>query len=116
MSRCRFSCPAIFFGLLVLCAHAAEPLPRARPDTVGMSSERLARVAELLRAEIDAGQLPGAVVAVARKGKLVYFESFGHVDKAAGIPMSKDAIFPIASMTKPMVGAGIMQLVERGRI
>src|SRR5437879_12288144 len=55
-------------------------------------------------------------VAVARKGRLAYYESFGYRDKQAGTPMPKDAIFAIASLTKPMVGVGIMQLVEDTRI
>jgi CubicO group peptidase (beta-lactamase class C family) len=99
------------------CAAAAEdPLPRSRPESLGMSSERLERVAQVLRADIEKGRMPGAVIAVARKGRLVYYESFGYLDKAAGTPMPKDAIFAIASMTKPMVGVGIMQLVEESRV
>jgi CubicO group peptidase (beta-lactamase class C family) len=81
-----------------------------------MSSERLERIGQVLRADIERGRLPGAVIAVARKGRLVYYESFGYLDKAAGTPMPKDAIFAIASMTKPMVGVGIMQLVEESRV
>lgn len=101
--------------LLALGA-AADPLPRARPESVGLSSERLERIAQVMRADIERGRLPGAVIAVARKGRLAYYESFGYLDKAAGVPMPKDAIFGIASMTKPMVGVGIMQLVEDTRI
>ena len=94
----------------------SDPLSRARPEAVGMSSERLERLAQVLHADIQKGRLPGAVVAIARKGRLVYFESLGYLDKAAGTPMPKDAIFAIASMTKPMVGVGIMQLVEESRV
>ncbi len=97
-------------------AFANDPLPRARPESVGLSPERLERIAQVLRADIERGKMPGAVIAVARKGRLAYYESFGYLDKAAGVPMSKDAIFAIASMTKPMVGVGIMQLVEESRI
>ena len=97
-------------------AFANDPLPRARPESVGLSPERLERIAQVLRADIDRGKMPGAVIAVARKGRLAYYESFGYLDKAAGVPMSKDAIFAIASMTKPMVGVGFMQLVEESRI
>ena len=78
---------------------AAQTLPVSKPEAAGMSSQRLERVGHVLRAEIEQGRLPGAVVAIARKGKLVYFESFGFLDKGAGIPMPKDAIFNIASMT-----------------
>ena len=108
--------------LLALIAHlfalplAAEPLSRAEPETVGMSSARLARIGEVLRADIERGRIPGAVVAIARKGKIVYFEAFGYRDKAAGVPMTTDTIFSIASMTKPMVTVGALQLYEQGRV
>jgi len=95
---------------------AADPLPRAKPETVGMSSERLARIGEALRADVEKGRLPGAVVAVARKGKLVYYQSFGYLDKDAGTKMQNDAIFSIASMTKPMVAVGALTLLERGQL
>jgi CubicO group peptidase (beta-lactamase class C family) len=101
-------------GLFVssLAALAADPLPRAQPETIGLSSERLARIGKVIDADVERGRLPGMVVAIARKGRLAYYESFGYLDKQAGTPMPKDAIFAIASMTKPMVGVGIMQLVE----
>jgi CubicO group peptidase (beta-lactamase class C family) len=94
----------------------AQPLPTARPEQVGMSSQRLARIAPLLKQEIDAGRLPGAVVMVARKGKLVYSEAIGFQDKDAGTPMKADAIFRIYSMTKPLVSTAAMMLVEDGKI
>ncbi|MBI3638058.1 MAG: beta-lactamase family protein [Candidatus Rokubacteria bacterium] len=95
---------------------AAEPLPTAKPESVGMSSPRLERIGQTLRADIEKGRMPGAVVAIARKGKLVYYEAFGFLDKAAGTPMPKDAIFAIASMTKPLAGVATMLLVEEGKI
>src|SRR5438067_5806868 len=95
-------------------AFAAEPLPRATPESVGMSSKRLARLDEALNAEIEKGRMPGAVIAVARRGKLVYYKAYGWLDKDAGTKMTTDAIFSIASMTKPMVAAGALQLYERG--
>ncbi len=107
---------ALLLMFLAFSAYANDPLPRARPDSVGLSPDRLERIGQVLRADIERGRLPGAVVAIARKGRLVYYESFGYLDKAAGTPMPKDAIFAIASMTKPMVGVGVMQLVEETRI
>ncbi len=95
---------------------AADPLPRAQPQSVGLSPQRLARIGRVVNADIERGRLPGMVVAIARKGRLAYYESFGYLDKPAGTPMPKDAIFAIASMTKPMVGVGVMQLVEDTRI
>jgi CubicO group peptidase (beta-lactamase class C family) len=91
-----------------------DPLPRATPEAAGMSSERLGEIAKRLNADIAAGRIPGAVIAIARKGKLVTFETFGFRDKAAGIAMTKDTIFNIASMTKPMVALAALQLQERG--
>src|SRR5437879_3944522 len=82
-----------------LMAQAADPLPRAKPEEAGLSSERLALIGKAVNAEIARDQLPGAVLAIARRGKLVYFEIFGYRDKAAGAAMPPDAIFPIASMT-----------------
>jgi CubicO group peptidase (beta-lactamase class C family) len=95
---------------------STDPLPRAKPEDVGMSSERLADIAKTLTADIANGRMPGAVLAVARHGKLVYFEAFGYRDKAANAPMTTDAIFNIASMTKPMTAVAALQLYERGRL
>jgi CubicO group peptidase (beta-lactamase class C family) len=103
--------------LVVLAAPAVgQSLPVGAPEDVGMSSERLRLIGEVLRSEIDQDMIPGAVVAVARRGRLVYHESFGYLDKAAGTPMPRDAIFPIASLTKPIVAAASMILLEEGRL
>src|SRR5262249_306016 len=90
--------------------------PRGQPADVGMSAERLGLIRRAVEAEIAAGQMPGAVLAIARHGKLVYFEAFGYRDKAAGAPMTTDAIFSIASMTKPMVAVAALQLYEQGKL
>jgi CubicO group peptidase (beta-lactamase class C family) len=110
-------------GLVALClvasatgAFADDPLPRARPESVGMSSERLERIGRVINEHIERNHLPGMVVAVARKGKLVYFEAFGWRDKQAGVKMTTDTIFSLASMTKPMVGVATMALYEEGRL
>jgi CubicO group peptidase (beta-lactamase class C family) len=97
-------------------ANADEPLPRAKPEAVGMSSERLAAIAKVIDGEVAANRLPGGVLAVARRGRLVHFEAYGYLDKAAGTPMRTDAIFNIASMTKPMVAVAGLQLYEQGRL
>jgi len=97
-------------------AFAQEPFPRGQPAEVGLSAERLALIRRSVEAEIAAGQMPGAVLAIARHGKLVYFEAFGYRDKAAGVPMTTDSIFRVASMTKPMVAVGALQLLEQGRL
>ena len=97
-------------------AHARDPLPRAEPESVGMSSERLARIAQVINGRIEDGHLPGMVVGVARKGKLVYFEAFGWRDKQSGARMTTDTIFSLASMTKPMVSVAAMSLYEEGQL
>ena len=102
--------------LLNFSVFAAEPLPVTKPEAVGLSSAQLARIGSTLKADIDKGRIPGAVIAIARKGKLAYYEALGYTDKDAGTPMTKDAIFAIASMTKPMVGVAIMQLMEHTRL
>jgi len=97
-------------------AFAEDPLPRAKPEDVGMSSERLARIETTLKADIEAGRIPGAVIAVARHGKLVMLDAYGWRDKAANLPMTTDTIFNIASMTKPMTTVGALMLYEQGKI
>jgi len=97
-------------------AFADDPLPRAKPEDVGMSSERLARISATLKADIDAGRIPGAVIAIARHGKLVALDAYGWRDKAAGVAMTTDTIFNIASMTKPMTTVGALMLYEQGKI
>ena len=78
--------------------------------------ERSARIARAFQADIDRGAIPGAVVLIARNGKLAYLEALGHRDHEKRLPMTKDAIFRIASMTKPMVSCAVMMLAEEGRI
>jgi CubicO group peptidase (beta-lactamase class C family) len=108
---------AIALGLLASgAAFAEDPLPRAKPEEVGFSSERLARIGETLSADIEAGRIPGAVIAIARHGKLVALDAYGWRDKAAGIAMTTDTIFNIASMTKPMTTVGALMLYEQGKI
>ncbi|MFO1321403.1 MAG: serine hydrolase domain-containing protein [Burkholderiales bacterium] len=103
----------------LFCASAvawAQSLSPAAPESVGMSSERLARIGTVLREDIAAGKLPGAVVMVARRGKLVYSEAFGVRDPATGAAMTTDSVFRIYSMTKPLVSVAAMMLVEDGRM
>ncbi len=108
--------PALLLFTALVHAAASDPVPTAKPEDVGLSSARLDRLAQVLRADIDHGRMPGAVIAITRKGKLAYYESFGFTDKAAGTPMSKDAIFALASMTKPMTAVAALMLAERGEL
>lgn len=102
-----------FAATLPMGAQSLEPV---KPEQVGLSSERLERIGKIFNREIEQGKLPGAVVLIARKGHVAYFESFGFRDKAAGTPMTKDSLFEIYSMTKPLVSVAAMTLVEEGRL
>ena len=101
---------------LVPVLSAAQPLPQEAPRSHGFSEEGVARIDRFFEREIAAGRVPGAVVAIARDGKLVYYKSFGYLDKAAGTPMPLDAVFNLASMTKPMTAVGGLVLNEEGRL
>jgi CubicO group peptidase (beta-lactamase class C family) len=107
---------AVLSAAVLSTCVSAQPLPEASPESVGMSSERLTRINSAISREISDGNMPGAVIAVARRGKLVYFESFGYRDKDANVPMPKDAIFPIASMSKAVTSVAALVLFERGEL
>lgn len=104
------------FTLACLPVQAEDPLPRAEPTSVGLVPRRLADIAETLNNDIREGQIPGAVLLIARHGKIGYFRAFGDRDADTKAPMRTDAIFSIASMTKPMVSVGIMMLAEEGKL
>jgi CubicO group peptidase (beta-lactamase class C family) len=106
----------LLFSLFTVTAVFGEPLATAAPEAAGLSTERLSNLNKYLQGDVEAGKLPGAVVAIARKGKLVYLEAIGFKDKPAGAPMTKDAIFRVYSMTKPWTSVAAMMLVEEGRI
>lgn len=89
-------------------------LPMADPEAVGFSSERLARIGSSMQKYIDKRMVPGVLTVVARHGKIVHFESRGLMDVEADKPMSGDAIFRLASMTKPIACIGLMMLYEEG--
>lgn len=95
---------------------AAQPLPVASPEAAGVSAQRLHNIDDFFAREIEQHRVPGAVVAVAREGKLVYFKAFGVQDPATGAPMRTDTMFQLASMTKPQVAVGALALTERGRL
>ena len=109
------ACAVVAVATLTTRPRAAEELPMASPETVGMSSERLARVDEYFQRFIDDNQIAGAVALVARHGKVVHHSAVGWKHKEADLPMTTDAIFTMMSMTKPIVSAGLMMLFEEGR-
>ena len=85
-------------------------------EEVGFSSERFARLTKFFQAEIDKKAIPGATLLVTREGKPVYFQALGYQDREKGIPMKPEAIFRIASMTKPVTSVAVMMLAEEGKI
>jgi CubicO group peptidase (beta-lactamase class C family) len=103
-------------AVLPVSARELQALATATPEQVGMSGERLGRITATLKKEIADGRLPGAVVMVARKGKIVYSDAIGFQDKGAQTPMKVDTIFRIYSMTKPIASVAAMMLVEDGVI
>jgi CubicO group peptidase (beta-lactamase class C family) len=106
--------PVALAWMVVASVAAAEGLPNAKPEEVGLSSERLDRLAQMLRANIAAAEIPGAVLLIARHSKIAYFETFGLLDPQAKTPMRKDAIFRIYSMSKPITTVAAMMLFENG--
>jgi CubicO group peptidase (beta-lactamase class C family) len=87
-----------------------------RPETVGLSSERLQRIDEMLQRHIEAKAISGAIAVVARKGRVAHFRTIGLMDIESKKPMTRDAVFRLASMTKPIIGVAIMILVEEGKV
>ncbi len=94
---------------------APHDLPRASAESVGMSTERLARLSAGMKELVDSGRLAGAVTMVSRHGKVVEFDAAGKRDIAANAPMQKDSIFRIYSMSKPITGVAMMILFEDGK-
>jgi CubicO group peptidase (beta-lactamase class C family) len=94
----------------------AGGLPTARPEDVGVSSERLGRIHEAIQRHIDEHRIAGAVTLVARRGRVVHFESHGLMDIESKKPMAKHALFRMASSTKPVAGVAVMMMVEEGKV
>ena len=97
-------------------AALAGSIPRARPEEVGLSSERLARIGPAMQRHIDAGEIAGVVTLVARRGRIAHFEAYGYADIAKRTPMRTDHIFGLASSSKPITAVAIMMLVESGDV
>jgi CubicO group peptidase (beta-lactamase class C family) len=107
--------PLFLISILAATLTAAD-LPTAKPEDVGMSSERMHRIHDAIQRHIDAGEISGAVTLVARRGRLVHLEAHGLMDIESKRPMEKDAIFRIASMSKPVTGVAVMMMLEEGKL
>ena len=117
----RWMVIAALVGAFVVAAPAAWAqvnlgLAQAQPEQVGVSKQKLDRIHDVFKHEIDDGKLPGTVVLVVRRGKVVYADAAGFQDKEESKPMALDSIFRIYSMTKPLVSVAAMMLVEDGKI
>jgi CubicO group peptidase (beta-lactamase class C family) len=100
----------------VLQAFAYDLAPTSEPETLGFSSSRLARIEAWQQKQVDDGAFSGAVAAIARNGKVAYLRAVGFHDHAKNVPLQPDAIFWIASMTKPITSVAAMMLVEEGKL
>ena len=116
MSMIRAAAAFVLAASVALPA-VAQGIPKASsPEEVGFVATRLKRLSERLEEGVRKNELPGAVVLIARNGKIAMFESFGYRDKETKAPMTNDAIFRIASMTKPIVTVAAIILMEEGKL
>lgn len=115
MTRPRSFCILLLFLCSIFLV--AQELPKvSRPEEAGFSSERLNHITPFFQSEVDKGALPGAVIVVARNGKIVYRQAVGYQDREKKNPMKVDSVFRIFSMTKPVTSVAVMMLAEEGKI
>jgi CubicO group peptidase (beta-lactamase class C family) len=110
-----FLVSSLYLGLAT-AANNKPPLPPTSAKPAGFSTAGLARINTFFNAEIAANRLPGAVVAIARNGKLVHFKAYGYLNRETGEAMPLNAIFGLASMTKVMASVTALSLNEAGRL
>jgi CubicO group peptidase (beta-lactamase class C family) len=106
----------LVFPIALVWPAPAGELPRAQPDQVGLDAAKLDQATALFRQAIDNKEIAGAVLLVARHGKVAYLEAIGKQDVEAGVAMSPDSIFRIASMTKSITSVAAMILADEGRL
>jgi CubicO group peptidase (beta-lactamase class C family) len=97
-------------------AHRAPALPTAAPEALGLDPAALDRIEPALEALVDSGRVSGVYAVIARHGQIGYERTWGWMDLGSGRPMRRDAIFRIYSMTKPVIAAGVLLLVDRGKV
>jgi CubicO group peptidase (beta-lactamase class C family) len=114
ISSVSSSCWLLFFILLVALSAIAQELPVAKPESVGLSSERLNRISATVQKTIDDNRIAGAVTLVVRRGQVAWFKAQGMQDREAAKPMRPDTIFRICSMSKPITSVAVMMLYEEG--
>ena len=106
----------IVLSLVLSYLSFARELPISSPEDVGISSEKPAQAKSSVQALIDDEKIAGANIIVARKGKIVLFETFGMMYQKAKKPMQQDTIFRIYSMTKPITSVAVMMLYEQDKL
>lgn len=107
---------ALLVGAILFTAGFGQNIPRAKPESVGMSTERLGRLSKELDKYVRDGLLAGGVVMVARRSRVAFSHVFGDRDREARSPMLEDTIFRIASQSKLITSVGIMILQEEGKL
>ncbi|MGA7810690.1 serine hydrolase domain-containing protein [Bradyrhizobium sp.] len=116
MKRIAIALLAVFAAAIAADRATADGVPFGPPPGAELSAAKLAAIDVFLNGEIAAGRIPGAIVLVQQHGKPVYFKWFGTRDRDKAIPMTRDAIFPIHSVTKTITSVAAMMLVDRGKV
>jgi len=113
----RKPCILVVFSVLLIAmtTAVAQEFPAAKPESVGLSSERLERIGTAVQRNIDDKRIAGAVTFVSRRGRVAWFKAQGMADREGGKPMRPDTMFRICSMTKPITTVAAMILYEEGR-
>jgi len=107
---------SFLLGFLILNVLAfSQDIPSGKPESVGLSSERLERISTVVQRDIDDKRIAGAVTLVVRRGHVAWFKAQGMMDREAAKPMPTDAMFRICSMTKPITSVAVMMLYEEGK-
>ncbi len=115
LARTRLILLTAALALIASAGLLSKDLPAAKPEDVGLSSERLARMTRAIHAYVDAGRTPGVVTLIARHGKVVHVDAYGKADLASGRPTRADDIFRMYSMTKPITSVALLMLYEEGK-
>jgi CubicO group peptidase (beta-lactamase class C family) len=115
MKHVLIFCVVSVFFFCLFCQVSAETLQKTKPEDVGLSSERIARIDHTVQSWVDSGKIAGAVTLLARHGKIAHVGIYGSQDGEAGKSMSENTIFAIMSMTKPITSLAVLMLYEEGR-
>jgi CubicO group peptidase (beta-lactamase class C family) len=115
LTRTRLILLAAALATVASAGLLSKDLPGSKPEDVGMSSERLARMDKMIHAYVDAGRTPGVVTLIARHGKVVHVDAYGKADLASGRATRADDVFRMYSMTKPITSVALLMQYEEGK-